>query len=133
MSETRKRWVNFGLGRGVPATHEDEFRDAFKRQKRAAAGEADLAAAAEMDVNSLSKYAKAKHFEKIALSQANIANAHDPPEDANILEFEEVEVIEVQTVSGPRHIWADSLDEWMALGVIVEDEVEGEDEENDDE
>ncbi len=128
---TRKRWINFGTGRGVPSTHEDEFRDAFKRQKRAAAGEVDLAAMATVDVDTLSKYARAKHYEKIALSQANIAEVNSHPEDVEILDFEEVEVIEVQTVSGSRLIWADTLDEWTALGVIDDDEVD--EEENDDE
>ncbi len=133
MSETRKRWTNFGLGRGVPSTHEDEFRDAFKRQKRAAAGEVDLTVLADVDVDSLSKYAKAKHFEKIALSQANITEAMAHPEDAETLAYEDIEVVGVETVSGPRTIWIDSVEEWTALGVIVDDDDNEGEEENDDE
>ncbi len=130
---TRKRWTNFGTGRDRTPTHDDTFRNAFKRQKRAAAGEVDLVVLAEVDVESLSSYGKKQHAAKIALSLDNIEEADAHSEDATTLEFIEVEVVEINTVSGLRRVWIDKLDAWKALGVVIEDDNVEDDNEGDEE
>lgn len=124
---TRTRYVNFGgLSADQPPTHDEAFIAAFKRQYRGAQ------AAAELDSGSsdmLDSYgdrfgadAAAKLAAKLAAAKGELvadAKVHEK-DDARILESVEVEVVEVDTVSGPRVVWEDAVAQYEARGVLVE-------------
>ena len=121
-TETRRRFANYG-GPDQPDTHEDEFRDAFKRQRRAADAVAALPVldeeiASETDVRTLQALAR----RRIYLVRMIAKGEESADEDAETLrELDPVEVVEVETVSGPRRITADRAAQYESVLGVEED------------
>lgn len=121
---TRKRFnyaPNTGQrkpGDGSPTTHDPAFQEAAKRQRRGAEAAAELEAGTSEHLeayadrfggaaaDSLAAKNNAAKFAAVAEALAH-ADA-----DAAILAYEEVEVVEIDTVSGPRLVWADRVGEY---------------------
>ena len=127
-TETRRRYVNYGRGEGNIPTHDPVFRVAFKRQKQAAAAAAELEAgttpeldgyAEKFDAPRAAALFERRRAEKVAF----VAEGEAHPEDAETLAYVDVEVVEVDTISGPRRVWADRVDDYDdALGDEEDDE-----------
>lgn len=101
-TETRRRFIN------VKTTHDDDFFAAFKRQRRAAAARDELA---KLEDEAGLEPAEARRLLKRAPDLIRLVEAGDAfPEDAEILETEDVEVVTIETVSGPRRVFVDRVD-----------------------
>lgn len=116
--ETRGRYVNYGLGEGQKPTHDETFRVAFKRQKQAAAAAAELETGTTPELDGyIEKFEApeqaAKLFERRRAEKvAFVAEGEAYPEDAEILASVDVEVVDIDTISGPRRVWADRVNEY---------------------
>ena len=123
---TRTRYVNFGGDGDQPPTHDEAFIAAFKRQYRGAQAAAELDSGSSDMLDSYGERfgedAAAKLAAKLAASKGELvadAKAHEK-DDAEILESVDVEVVEVDTVTGPRLVWEDAVAQYEARGVLVE-------------
>ena len=118
-TETRRRFTNYGA-EGQPSTHDPAFRVAFKRQRRAAGAAETLEAGEEgLDADELKRYRR-----RLAdLGAAVNAGELYADADAETLASEEFDVVEIVTISGPRRVWADSIDEYA--DVLAGDDEEG--------
>lgn len=115
-TETRRRFANYG-GPSQPDTHEDDFREAFKRQRRSVAAAAELQKLDEEITDEADVRARLRLIERrkylLVLTAKGEENA---AEDAEILlEADPVEVLDVETISGPRRITVDRVDQYEAV------------------
>ena len=117
-TETRRRYVNYGRGEGNIPTHDPVFRAAFKRQKQAAAAAAELEAGTTPELDGYAEKFDAPEraaqlFERRKAEKvAFVAEGEAHPEDAETLAYVDVEVVEIDTISGSRRVWADRVDEY---------------------
>jgi len=108
MTETRRRFVNYG-GPDQPSTHDSEFRAAFKRQRRAAGAAETIAAGEEgLDADELKRYRR-----RVPELLDAVKEGEDHGDaDGVTLESVDAEVVEIETISGPRRVWADAVDDY---------------------
>lgn len=125
---TKTRYLKFGSGPDQPSTHDAAFRVAYKRQYRGAQAAAELETGSSDMLDSYAERfgakAAAKLESKLAAGKGELvaeANAHAKA-DEKLLASEEVEVVEIETVSGPRLVWIDSVGAYEYAGVISDDE-----------
>ncbi len=124
---TRTRYLDYGSGDDQPSTHDEAFRAAFKRQYRGASAAAELDSGTSDMLDSYAERfgddAAAKLAAKLAGGKhAVVAEAEAYAKaDAKTLASEEVEVVEIETISGPRLVWADSVATYRYAGVLVEE------------
>lgn len=120
---TKTRYTNYGNLKGQPSTHEPEFIEAFHRQKRGAAVADELTELKELEAELLAEdefSLNAFQVERLAFLQGYADEAAAfAPSDAITLQGEEIEVVEIDTISGPRSVMIDQIDEFYDLGVVI--------------
>ena len=123
---TRTRYVHFGSGPDQPSTHDAAFREAYKRQYRGAQAAAELDAGSSPMLDSYRERFGDEAADKLTKKLAKlkgelVVEAEEYAKaDAAVLESEEVEVVELDTVSGPRLVWVDSVAAYEYAGVVTE-------------